>query len=210
VADPAPPILAAIELVLPAWRRVCLSMDRHREVSENGELAKVVHENIRALLEVRRREDAKRTIADRLADRVSLFAGSMRSVTMHAVFFGSWLGWNVLPGAPKFDPYPFVMLAVIASVEAIFLSSFVLISQNRQASMNEKSAQLDLQVNLLAEHEVTRLIAMTEEIARKLGVRVPEQAFDELKKDVAPERVLDEIDRTRQPAGRTPADISRD
>jgi len=104
-----------------------------------------------------------------------------------------------VPGTPKFDPYPFVMLAVLASVEAIFLSTFVLISQNRQALLNEKNAQLDLQVNLLAEHEVTRLIALTEQIARKVGVTLPEDDLAELKNDVAPERVLDAIDRSQAP-----------
>ena len=173
-------------------------MNGNRGIAEHGELATVVHKNIRALLEVRRSDDAKRRSSEVFADRVSLFAGSMKSVIMHAVFFIAWLAWNVLPGTPKFDPYPFVMLAVLASVEAIFLSSFVLISQNRQAAMNEKSAQLDLQVNLLAEHEVTRLIALTEDIARKLGVRVADHQFDELKKDVAPEQVLSEIDRTQE------------
>jgi uncharacterized membrane protein len=168
------------------------------ESKTQGELAGVVHKNIRALLEVRRSQDAKRTTSDTLADRVSVFAGSIRSVLLHAVTFTAWLVWNVLPGTPKFDPYPFVMLAVLASVEAIFLSTFVLISQNRQAQINERNAQLDLQVNLLAEHEVTRLIALTEQIAHKVGVPLPEDGLRELKQDVAPERVLAEIDRTQQ------------
>jgi uncharacterized membrane protein len=167
------------------------------ESNKQGELAGVVHKNIRALLEVRRSQDAKRTMSDALADRVSLFAGSIQSVLLHALTFTAWLVWNVLPGTPKFDPYPFVMLAVLASVEAIFLSTFVLISQNRQAQMNERNAQLDLQVNLLAEHEVTRLIALTEQIAHKVGVPLPEGSLRELKQDVAPERVLAEIDRTQ-------------
>lgn len=173
-------------------------MESGRSVdSKDGELARVVHENIRALLEVRRREDAKRTLSDLIAERVSLFVGSMRSVVIHTLLVGGWLVWNVLPGTPKFDPYPFVMLAVFASVEAIFLSTFVLITQNRQALISEKNAQLDLQVNLLAEHEVTRLITLTEQIARKVGVEVREGDLQELKRDVAPERVLDEMDRAR-------------
>jgi uncharacterized membrane protein len=165
--------------------------------AHGGELAGVVHRNIHALIEVRRAEAARRSASDLLADRVSLFAGSISSVIVHGIVFIGWITWNVLPGTPKFDPYPFVMLAVLASVEAIFLSTFVLISQNRQALISEKNAQLDLQVNLLAEHEVTRLIALTEQIAQKVGVPVPEHALQELKKDVVPERVLAEIDRTQ-------------
>jgi uncharacterized membrane protein len=168
--------------------------------ASGGELADVVQHNIRALVEVRRRKDAQRSRSDLLADRISKFIGSMKSAAIHGVLFVCWLLWNVVPWTPKFDPYPFVMLAVLASVEAIFLSTFVLISQNRQAAMNERNAQLDLQVNLLAEHEVTRLIALVEQIARKVGVAVPEGDLKELKKDVAPEHVLDEIDRTEGPA----------
>ena len=69
-----------------------------------------------------------------------------------------------------FDPFPFVMLAMIASVEAIFLSTFVLISRNRQARLAERRAELDLQISLLAEHEITRLVERLEAVAEHLGV----------------------------------------
>ncbi len=84
---------------------------------------------------------------------------------------------------------------MFASVEAIFLSTFVLISQNRSAALADKRADLDLQVSLLAEHEITRLIVMVSEIAKKMDVPVqndPEIA--ELAQDVHPERVLDTIE----------------
>jgi uncharacterized membrane protein len=164
--------------------------------AEQPELAQVVHNNIRALLDVRRTAEHKRSASEVVADRVTAFAGSMLSVAMHGMFFVGWIVWNTLPGLPKFDPYPFVMLAMTASVEAIFLSTFVLISQNRQTQMNEKNAHLDLQINLLAEHEVTRLIALTEEIARKVGVTLEAHDLDDLKRDVSPVRVLDELERS--------------
>ena len=164
--------------------------------AEQPELANIVHRNIRALMEVRKNEEHKRSRSEIIADRVTAFAGSMLSVAIHGTLFGSWIVWNALPGLPKFDPYPFVMLAMTASVEAIFLSTFVLISQNRQAQINEKSAQLDLQVNLLAEHELTRLIALSEQIARKVGVSVDVRDLEDVKRDVSPVRVLHEIERT--------------
>jgi uncharacterized membrane protein len=160
-----------------------------------AELAKVVHRNIAALLEFHRRQERKKTASQVIADRVTAFAGSMLSVAIHGVLFGGWIVWNSISGLPKFDPYPFVMLAMSASVEAIFLSTFVLISQNRQAQISEKNAQLDLQINLLAEHEVTRLIAVTEKIAQKVGVVIGEHDLDDLKKDVSPVQVLDELER---------------
>jgi uncharacterized membrane protein len=97
---------------------------------------------------------------------------------------------------PKFDP-SFVGLATFASVEAIFLSTFVLITQNRMTRQAEKRANLDLQISLLAEHEVTRLITLVKEIAANLGLeasRNPE--LPELQQDVAPEKVLDVMEQS--------------
>jgi uncharacterized membrane protein len=111
------------------------------------------------------------------------------------VIFGLWvvinLGW--IPFVPRFDP-SFVVLAIVASVEAIFLATFVLITQNRTAAMANQRADLDLQISLLAEHEITRLITLTTAIAKRLHVeasRNPE--LSELAKDVQPEEVLQQI-----------------
>jgi uncharacterized membrane protein len=118
----------------------------------------------------------------------------MSFVAVHAVVVLLWVLANVgWLGVPRFDP-TFVILATVASVEAIFLSTFVLISQNRMQAIADERADLHLQVTLLAEHEVTRLITLVSEVARRLEV---DQAHDpelvELARDVAPERVLDEI-----------------
>jgi len=84
---------------------------------------------------------------------------------------------------------------MIASVEAIFLSTFVLISQNRMAHLADKRADLDLQINLLAEHEITRLVTIVDAIAERVGVHVmPREAVAELKRDVDPELVLRTIE----------------
>jgi uncharacterized membrane protein len=91
------------------------------------------------------------------------------------------------------------VLAMVASVEAIFLSTFVLISQNRMAAAADKRADLDLQINLLSEHEVTKLVALVSAMAEKLGVETEADVeVEELKEDVAPEVVLDEIEEQRQ------------
>ncbi|HLD99952.1 MAG TPA: DUF1003 domain-containing protein [Bdellovibrionota bacterium] len=162
---------------------------------ENDELAGVVYRNIDQILEVRRKFEERRTAQQRFADFVTNFAGSMASVLFHAVVFGLWIAINsgAVPIIKPFDPFPFVMLAMFASVEAIFLSTFVLISQNRMSQISEKRADLDLQVNLLSEHELTRLIGVVDQIARKLGLPSA-PGVDELKKDVSPERVLEEIE----------------
>jgi uncharacterized membrane protein len=162
-------------------------------------MAEVVERNIRALLSRRRTEDEQASWQDRLADRITSFAGSMRFVYLHLAIYGLWIVAN-LPGVPlpHFDP-TYVVLAMAASVEAIFLSTFILITQNRMAAQAERRAELDLQVSLLAEHEITRLITLVTAIAERMGIdaaRDPELA--ELAKDVAPEKVLDTMDAHQQ------------
>jgi uncharacterized membrane protein len=120
----------------------------------------------------------------------------MAFVYLHLSLFGFWivanLGW--VPGIPPWDE-SFVVLAMIASVEAIFLSTFVLISQNRMAAAADKRADLDLQINLLTEHEVTKLVDMVSEISKHLGLgHVAGEEVEELKRNVAPEAVLDAMD----------------
>jgi uncharacterized membrane protein len=120
----------------------------------------------------------------------------MTFVYFNAIFFGSWLllnlGWL---GVRPFDP-SFVVLAVIASVEAIFLSTFILISQNRMGRIAERRADLDLQISLLAEHEITKSLQLLCLIAERLGIKEGTSAeISELKRHVAPEKVLDHIQR---------------
>lgn len=152
--------------------------------------------NIEALQERRKAESASASIQDRIADAITRFTGSLPFVLLHLVLFGSWivanLGW--IPGVPQWDD-SFVVLAMIASVEAIFLSTFVLISQNRMAALAEKRAELDLQISLLAEHEITKVVAIVAAIADRFGVlQEPAGEIEELKRNVAPEAVLDAID----------------
>jgi uncharacterized membrane protein len=121
----------------------------------------------------------------------------MLFVYVHLAIVASWTAVNLgaIPGIPVFDP-TFVILATVASVEAIFLSTFVLISQNRSAAAADARAKLDLQTSLLAEHEITRLLTLTVAVAKHLGVTAAEDpALDELKRDISPEKVLDEIER---------------
>ncbi|MFL5472011.1 MAG: DUF1003 domain-containing protein, partial [Gemmatimonadales bacterium] len=133
----------------------------HLGRKSSPDLAHVVDRNIKALLEHRREQEGSRSRQERIADAITRFTGSMRFVYIHLLVFGTWiiinLGW--IPGIPRFDR-SFVVLAMLASVEAIFLSTFVLISQNRMAVLADRRADLDLQISLLAEHEVTRLIAL--------------------------------------------------
>lgn len=166
-----------------------------QKTSKTSVMEQIVVRNIQALMARRQSEEQRMPRQDRLADAITGFTGSMRFVYLHLVLFGLWivinLGWSPLP---RFDP-SFVILAMAASVEAIFLSTFVLISQNRMAALSDKRAELDLQVSLLAEHEVTRILTLVTAIADHLGLDAaadPELA--ELAQDIAPETVLEHID----------------
>lgn len=173
-------------------------MERNRRDANGSELNNLVRRNIETLISVREKMESRKTHQEVVADAITRFAGSMPFVYIHALLFGGWILVNmgIVPVIRPFDPFPFVMLAMIASVEAIFLSTFVLISQNRMQALADKRADLDLQINLLAEHEVTRLIGLVDDIARHLGITSGQDAsLDELKKDVRPEAVIEEMDR---------------
>jgi uncharacterized membrane protein len=150
--------------------------------------------NIERLARRRREQDARAHWTDRVAEQITCFTGSMLFVGIHLTLFGGWIAWN-LWGEPKFDP-SFVVLAMIASVEAIFLSTFVLISQNRMQAAADLRADLDLHVNLLAEHELSKLTELVAQIAERLDVPHRSPAIDEIKEDVSPERVLDALEAT--------------
>lgn len=170
-----------------------------REVDAGG-MAQVVERNITALIERRKQMDRRKGWQKRLADRITGFTGSMPFVCLHLVVYGLWIAINLgwIPGMPKFDP-TFVVLAMEASVEAIFLSTFVLISQNRMQADADKRADLDLQISLLAEHEITRLVQLVSAMAARMGIREGESPeLHELKQDVAPEAVLDRIEQVEE------------
>ena len=159
-------------------------------------LSTSLRRNIEALSKRRKQEAASSTRQDRLAEVITAFTGSMAFVYFHLALYAAWILVNagLVPGMPKFDP-SFVILATEASVEAIFLSTFVLISQNRTAAAADKRADLDLHISLLAEHELTKLAEVVTDIAARLNVQIRNQEeVEEIKRDVAPETVLDQLD----------------
>jgi uncharacterized membrane protein len=160
-------------------------------MNEPSDLNGALAANIHRLTERQKRVEADAPWSDRLAGHITGFTGSMTFVALHLTFFGGWIAWNLWL-APKFDP-TFVVLAMIASVEAIFLSTFVLISQNRMAAQAQARADLDLHINLLAEHELSRLATLVRHIAERLDIEPPAD-LAEIERDVRAEDVLDTLD----------------
>ena len=135
-----------------------------------------------------------------LADAITDVSGRMAFVYLHAVWFAIWLllntGWF---GLKPFDPYPYGLLTMIVSLEAIFLSTFVLISQNRLGAESDKRADLDLHVGLLAEAELTRVLRMLRAIQDKLGIDCEgAQEHQDLETITKPDEILAELERLQK------------
>jgi uncharacterized membrane protein len=132
----------------------------------------IIRKNIAALAEMQQQDERRRTLTNRLADAVTRFTGSMAFVYLHVVWFGLWLVINLgllaRFGPGVFDEFPFGLLTMIVSLEAIFLSTFVLISQNRMARASEKRAELEMQVNLLAEQKAAKTLEMLDHLTGQL------------------------------------------
>jgi uncharacterized membrane protein len=158
-----------------------------------------LRDNIRRLSDRERSDAANAPASSRIADAVTRFTGSMTFVALHLLLYGAWIAINVgaIPPLPRFDP-SFVILAMEASVEAIFLSTFVLISQNRMADASRRRAELDLHVNLLAEHELTRVAELVDRIARRLDIDARGEGFEDVKRDVEPIAVMDALEAERR------------
>lgn len=113
------------------------------------------------------------TFQDKAADRITAFSGSMAFVYIHAIIFAVWITDNLLAQQKGFDPFPFGLLTLIVSLEAIFLSTFVMLSQNRQSKQADLRAELDYEVNLKAEKEICEIREMLEQLLKIHGGNPP-------------------------------------
>lgn len=165
------------------------------ETTDDGALSGPLAANIDALMARRQRAADRAAFTERLSARIAAFTGSMWSVALHAAVFGAWILVNtgLLPVMEPWDA-SLVVLAMIASVESIFLTTFVLMNQNRQARAEDERAELTLQISLLAEHEMTKLARLVLAIARKIEVTLPDDVgIEDLTREIKAEHILDEI-----------------
>ena len=163
-------------------------------------LCDVIERNIETIIELRQQASRRRKLEDRVSDAITNVSGRMVFVYFHVVWFGLWIVLNTgLLGFKAFDPFPYGLLTMIVSLEAIFLSTFVLISQNRMNALAESRADLDLHIGLLNEHETTRVLQMLDAIQTKLGIENHvESDLADLEMETKPEDVLAEIERLQQ------------
>jgi uncharacterized membrane protein len=158
----------------------------------------LTRENVQSMRRVEEAALANRSRADRMAAFIATFCGSMPFVWLHVVAFACWIGLNSWPGLAHWDPYPFTFLTLVVSLEAIFLSSFILISQNYELRISDRRNQLDLQINLLTEQENTKMIQMLERIAKKVGADVADPDVRILKETTDPEKLIAQIEQAQR------------
>lgn len=149
--------------------------------------------NILKMMKIEERQREERTFGEKISEWIALFCGSMVFVYVHIAWFAGWVIYNsVLPVTP-FDPFPYTFLTLVVSLEAIFLSTFILISQNHDTLLAERRNQVDLQINMLAEQENTKMLELLGKIAVKVGVDCEDADLKELLKPMEPEAVIKQI-----------------
>ena len=136
-------------------------------------MTKTEDRNIHVIAELERRALLRRSAADRLSDAIVRATGSGSFAAGNLVAFAAWILANTVGLRKPFDPYPFNFLTLVVSLEAIFLAIFVLMSQNRMTRAADRRAQLDLQVDMLAEQELTTMLHMLHALCEKLQVKIP-------------------------------------
>ncbi len=162
-------------------------MSRHTESDEKASyIQSKLKQNREIIRSLKERQDAKRSRSEKIADLVTAKFGSIAFLTINLVWFAVWIviNLNLIPGVAAFDPFPFGLLTMIVSLEAIALAIFVLISQNRSGKIADLREEIDLQVDMLTERELTKLMHLTCAIAEKQGIDLSKD--QELKKMLEP------------------------
>jgi uncharacterized membrane protein len=160
-----------------------------------GSADDLMQRNVELICKLEESAKQERTRTDLIAERIANFCGSMTFVWVHVVWFGGWIIINLLPRLPHVDPFPFTFLTLVVSLEAIFLSTFILISQNHDTKISERRNHLDLQINLLSEQENTKMITMLQAIAAKVGAEVNEDPhLQALSEETEPEKLVRQIE----------------
>jgi uncharacterized membrane protein len=155
----------------------------------------ITQQNVQTIVQLEEAAKASRSKSDQAADLIATFCGSMPFVWAHLIWFAVWIIFDTVPGIKHFDPFPFNFLTLIVSLEAIFLSTFILISQNHETLLSERRNQLDLQINLLTEQENTKMLTLLGRIAEKVGVKIDDDpSLQVLEQATRPEQLVDQIE----------------
>ena len=139
-----------------------------------------------------------RRFTERLADEINRLAGSFAFFLINLLVFSTWIIVNIglVPSVPTFDPYPFTLLTTIVSLEAIFLAIFVLISQNRQSTIDTLREEIHLQINEIAEKEITKALKLISEIhANTVGTNTPDIELERMLKTINTTKIENKLEK---------------
>jgi len=167
--------------------------DQGTPARDGNEVGDEIVSNILKVVEIEEAQKESRTVGEKLSEAIAKFCGSMTFVYVHVVWFGAWIVVNTLLGSRAFDPFPYTFLTLVVSLEAIFLSTFILISQNHETRLTERRNHLDLQINMLAEQENTKALELLQAIAKKVGIEYHDKEAEELLKATDPAALVNEI-----------------
>jgi uncharacterized membrane protein len=162
-------------------------------------ISNLTQRNIDLIDQLEEAADRQRGAGEHVADVITRLAGSVPFVYWHLAWFGLWIAFNTLPVVPDslhFDPYPFTFLTFVVSLEAIFLSTFILISQNHENQLAQQRSHLDLQINLLSEQENSRMLSALARIEEKLGIPV-EPDITTLQQEIRADQLSEQIDQAQ-------------
>lgn len=155
----------------------------------------------KAIRSLKARADAKRTFAEKVADTLTSKFGSITFLTMNFIWFAVWIPVNMglVPGVEPFDPFPFGLLTMIVSLEAIGLAIIVLISQNREAKISELREEIDLQINTVADAELTKILHLLGIIMEKQGIDISSPEIKRLLKPIDSTDLVAELEQELNP-----------
>jgi len=171
--------------------------------TSTGSVEQLTQRNIEVVRNLEEAANEERTTSDRVARIIARFCGSMTFVWVHVIGFAGWIALNLLPGVNHIDPFPFTFLTFVVSLEAIFLSTFILISQNHEEHIARRRNHLDLQINLLSEQENSQMLKMLDAIHRQLQIGC-DPAAQTLKEETRPEAMVNSFARRSVPSMRAP------
>lgn len=152
----------------------------------------------RIIKSMKAKMDAKRSVSEKIADWLAETFGGVPFFILNFLWFVFWIFINlgVIPGIEPFDPFPFGLLTMIVSLEAIFLSIFVLISQNRAAKIDDLREEIDLQVDIITEQELTKLMEMVTRLMEKNGIDISkDEALQQMLKPIDTDRIEKALER---------------
>ncbi len=178
-------------------------MAKKKEKSENNHrpssnkkavsLNRETRSNVLKIAKIEEAQKANRTVGEKIAEVVAAFCGSMVFFYVHIAWFALWILANSVFTFAQFDPFPFTFLTLVVSLEAIFLSTFILISQNHETRLTERRNHLDLQINMLAEQENTKILELLHHIAINVGIPAHDPKIAALLEPMEPDKLVEQI-----------------